>query len=609
MEHRANRCPSCWAALAEGVGARCPFCLGSLLSPKEQRALRKGLRTQRRAADRPIPVGAPADRPPTAPPNSAAPPSHAPAPMHHPAPQAPPSSPPPPPVEHAPFPQPPSPPAPQYPDSVPSSGGDSWPPPVPATERPKRRPAVAVAIGLVVALLVPATGLVAWKVTRRTGPEHPSAWDPRVTDLVAFVEKERGLTFVHPVYVDFLSDADFRTDVTASNTATSADDQKEMEQFAGMLRALGLIDGDVNLLDVVNKVQGESVLAYYDPATDRVRVRGTELNIKVRGTLAHELTHALQDQYFDLSRAGEFPIDAQNDTYRPVYEGDATHVEHAWVESLSAADKEAYMAAAEVEGSSIDLSGVPSAILHFFSDAYTYGEPFVDVLIETRGKQAVDDALRDPPRADLDLLDPFRYLAGTSTITVEEPSLGPDERKTDSGAFGAMALYLVLAQRLPVLQALEATDAWGGDAYVNYVRGDRGCVKAVFTGKDSAGTTVMADALNAWAGRLPSGATTITRKGELIELNACDPSAAAAKSATGDLDLAVNVAQFRTGIAYGFVKENSMPPAQARCFAHRYLTAVPMAQIQRLITGELAELPPASQSRAIAAGQTCTATG
>ena len=33
---------------------------------------------------------------------------------------------------------------------------------------------------------------------------YPAAWDPRVVDLVSFVEKQRGLNFEHPVFVDFL---------------------------------------------------------------------------------------------------------------------------------------------------------------------------------------------------------------------------------------------------------------------------------------------------------------------------------------------------------------------------------------------------------------------
>ena len=37
------------------------------------------------------------------------------------------------------------------------------------------------------------------------GPGHPDEWDPRVADLAAFVEDERGLDFDHPVYVDFLT--------------------------------------------------------------------------------------------------------------------------------------------------------------------------------------------------------------------------------------------------------------------------------------------------------------------------------------------------------------------------------------------------------------------
>ena len=46
---------------------------------------------------------------------------------------------------------------------------------------------------------------------------------------------------------------------------------------------------------------GSDTLAFYDPRTQDVYVRGTDTTAPAtRVTLAHELTHALQDQHFDL---------------------------------------------------------------------------------------------------------------------------------------------------------------------------------------------------------------------------------------------------------------------------------------------------------------------
>ena len=335
-------------------------------------------------------------------------------------------------------------------------------------------------------------------------------------------------------------------------------------------------------------------------------MRGTDLTVNMRATLVHELTHALQDQYFDLSREGKFPVDGQNDTYRPVFEGDAQHVEHDWVKSLSAGDQAAYQKGVDAEGSSVDLKGVPDALVQFFAAPYNFGEPFVDVLVAAVGQKAVDDALRDPPKSDAELLDPFRYLDHQGPAVVHEPALGPGEKKTDGGAFGAIALYLVLAQQMDPGRALAATDAWGGDAYVDYVHQGRGCVRADFTGKDGAGTAALADTLKGWADGLPSHAASVTRQGDLIELNSCDPGGAAGKSATGDLGTAVSLAVARTQLALSLM-DAKMTPTEAQCTARHFLASFSPAELTAFLAAESeADLPASVRPRAAAAAAACT---
>jgi len=44
------------------------------------------------------------------------------------------------------------------------------------------------------------------------------------------------------------------------------------------------------------------VVGFYDPETKQLVVRGTDTTPFTRRVLAHELTHALDDQHFDLNR-------------------------------------------------------------------------------------------------------------------------------------------------------------------------------------------------------------------------------------------------------------------------------------------------------------------
>jgi len=86
-------------------------------------------------------------------------------------------------------------------------------------------------------------------------------------------------------------------------------------------RALGLLRGDANLREA-----GNTLFRRRDPGLlrrrhQRVEVRGADLTVGRRVTIVHELTHALQDQYFDLSRQDESDSDDRNAAFEAVVEG------------------------------------------------------------------------------------------------------------------------------------------------------------------------------------------------------------------------------------------------------------------------------------------------
>src|SRR5207248_1264939 len=72
---------------------------------------------------------------------------------------------------------------------------------------------------------------------------HPSAWEPRVAPIAHFVEDVRGLTFLHPVAVEFLPEAAFKARFAADKKPT-AKEQGQLSDVVSTLRALGLIQGD-----------------------------------------------------------------------------------------------------------------------------------------------------------------------------------------------------------------------------------------------------------------------------------------------------------------------------------------------------------------------------
>src|SRR5204863_4102112 len=103
-----------------------------------------------------------------------------------------------------------------------------------------------VALALAVAVVAAAAGYIT--LGRRSPQRYPAAWDQRVVDLVSFVEDKRGLNFQHPVFVDFLTPGEYHKQTTTDTKALSAEDKRELERANGLLRAMGLVSGKVDLL-------------------------------------------------------------------------------------------------------------------------------------------------------------------------------------------------------------------------------------------------------------------------------------------------------------------------------------------------------------------------
>ena len=155
---------------------------------------------------------------------------------------------------------------------------------------------------------------------RRRGTE-------RIAPIAHEVEHLRHLRFLHPIPARFLSDRAFRKEVTSDDHPKAKDRRRDLVSEAE-LRALGLVDGSFDLRKTVDDVQGSDVLAFYDSDRKRIVVRGTHLDAEHRVTLAHELTHGLQDQHYDLTKLQDaVHTGGADDALTALIEGDATRIE------------------------------------------------------------------------------------------------------------------------------------------------------------------------------------------------------------------------------------------------------------------------------------------
>jgi len=409
------------------------------------------------------------------------------------------------------------------------------------SRHPALRRLLGTVIGLLVTLGVVATAgvpLAAAKTAPSTAPAStapsvPKRWDPRIEPIARQVSKLRKLDFEHPVAAEFLDDAAFEKKVSVDRGKLSARDRKDIERSQAQLRALGLIGNDVDIIDAVGSLQTSGVLAYYDPKTKKMTIKGTSLDdVSTRVTVAHELTHALQDQHFDLDKL-ESAADADHGStvFRTIAEGDAVRIEDAYVKTLSKADRQAYAnqdsQTSEQVQSEITAKNVPDTLSVLFQAPYVLGPSMLDSVLAKEHDAGVDKLFEDPPTADAAFVTPSTLVDHRTFQKVPTPKLQPGEQRAGKpDVFGSLALFQVLASRVDNATALAAADAWDGDAMVTFTRDGQTCLRATFAGRGTSGAPTIEGALQQWAAQMPAGAATVDRSADRVTLTACDPGSA-----------------------------------------------------------------------------------
>ena len=325
-----------------------------------------------------------------------------------------------------------------------------------------------------------------------------------------FVEEHRGLKFKSSVKVTFLADAEFQAQLNKANGIDNSGYATE----AKVLHALGLLDGRPDLAKAEQELQGSSVVGFYDPKTKELYVRGVDARASVRHVLVHELTHALQDQWFAIDRT--FPTDDETEiAFRGLVEGDAVRIEDQYIAGLSPAEKR-QIDADNAAGGPLPAD-VPDILLELDTFVYQAGPPFTRAVVSARGRQRLDDAFSSPPKTTAELLHPTLFLSGRTPVPVDFPTA--DGTAIDKGVLGEFGLDLIL-ERLQVLgqvtsaQAQTISTGWSADRYVAWDRSSESCVRTRFVMSGQQATAGLLAALRRFAGDHPG--TTVEGSGPVL---------------------------------------------------------------------------------------------
>jgi hypothetical protein len=248
-----------------------------------------------------------------------------------------------------------------------------------------------------------------------------------------------------------------------------------------VLSAAGLLKPDFNLTQFYKDLYSEQVAGYYDSKTKEMNVITDEgFGGLARMTYAHEFTHALQDQNYDLENGLKL-----NDDYcrteteycsaaTALVEGDATLSEQYWFLKDSTNQDKSQVSDFQATYKSPVFDSAPDYMKQDFMFPYDQGFTFVKALYAKDKWQSIDDAFKHPPVSTEQILHPEKY-PNEKPITVKMPdlskTLGDGWQEVDRNVMGEWYSYLVLSAgidpktRLDKATAETATAGWGGDIY------------------------------------------------------------------------------------------------------------------------------------------------
>jgi hypothetical protein len=335
---------------------------------------------------------------------------------------------------------------------------------------------------------------------------RPAVQDGPVPAFVQAVEQvtaaHRGLDFLDDVPVDVRTDA--QLDARLGEIVDASISPEQLQRRTLAWRTIGVIPPDADLARAVRSYYRGEVLGFYVPQTGELVATGSDADPSLLEAviLAHELTHALDDQHFDLVRVDRLGSHCRDELAMAALgavEGSAQYFATTAIADLRPI--------AEGTGIADVGDGASPDVPPFFQTLqqwpYTAGVSFIQSRFEEGGTTAVDEAIRHLPVSTEQVLHPQRYPNDTpQPLDVPDLSaaLGPGWRDLDVMEIGEAWLQLALSLRIDGVLLDRAAAGWDGGIYRAWTDGDRVAVLLRTMWDTSGDADEFAAAMRAWIG-------------------------------------------------------------------------------------------------------------
>jgi hypothetical protein len=312
-----------------------------------------------------------------------------------------------------------------------------------------------------------------------------------VDTILDFASKDTSLPKKHDVKRR-LASRDEVVSYLKKNMAEDKDVQR-LRRTELVLKKFGLLPKDFDLQTFLVSLLEEQVAGYYDSKTKTVNILDWVVPDLQRPVLAHELTHALQDQSFGLDKwlkKGTEDLDNKKDI-RPedIVSDENSEARQAVVEGQAMVVLVDYMLApvgrtvadspevVELLNKGMQTGTADSVQYHnapiFMKEAltfpYRYGVEFEAALLRARGKAGAFAAtFENPPHTSREIMEPKAYLSGEHLPQLPLPDFkhifkGYD--RFDVGAIGEFDVAVLAEQYAGEETSRKIYPNWRGGYY------------------------------------------------------------------------------------------------------------------------------------------------
>jgi hypothetical protein len=310
--------------------------------------------------------------------------------------------------------------------------------------------------------------------------------------IVAQIPGLRQLDELRDVPYEFVTRAQFQDDL--QDLIADETDPEELALEERLLKRLGLLPPEMDLGEAILELYGSQVAAFYRPDTGAFYIIGEHQSLAPfdRMVVAHEYTHALQDQHFDLE-GSRITDPSEGDAalaQLAAIEGDATLLMFYWgLQNLT--QQELATIGDGLNPADLELlESMPPILRRQLEFPYNDGFLFsLEVFTSSAGGwDAIDETLRNPPATTEQILHPEKYFAGEEAMPVEVPdlsdALGSGWTRTYEQTMGELNLQVWVGgseEPAPTFPGMppeqphaDVAAGWGGDRLAMYESGTDG---------------------------------------------------------------------------------------------------------------------------------------